>query len=195
MKNFQKEEKKIELKWKIKSELKKSNLQQESTEELNPELLEMVLIKQSHSITLSNSDITREKFSVNENGLFMNLSHSLQSLLLLMGSQDSDEEGNIGAIKAAFKERRFESEEVEKEKEKRILRAKKGNKSRKQKEKNEMADFIVDDDEVIDEGEGNEIKDKNKKKLDSNSFQNHLQGSVILKKKKKNFQNEKNREF
>jgi hypothetical protein len=37
-----------------------------------------------------------------------------------------------------------------------------------------MADFIVDDDEVIDEGEGNEIKDKNKKKLDSNSFQNHL---------------------
>jgi hypothetical protein len=74
------------LKWKIKSELKKSNLQQESTEVLNPELLEMVLIKQSHSITLSNSDITREKFSVNENGLFMNLSHSLQSLLLLMGS-------------------------------------------------------------------------------------------------------------
>lgn len=103
-----KEEKKIELKWKIKTELQRQTSQSETTEELNPELLEM----------------------------------------------DSDDEGNIGAIKASFKERRFESEEVEKEKEKQILRAKKGAKLRKrreQKEKEEMADFIVDDDEVTDE--------------------------------------------
>jgi len=96
------------LKWKIKTELQRQTSQSETTEELNPELLEM----------------------------------------------DSDDEGNIGAIKASFKERRFESEEVEKEKEKQILRAKKGAKLRKrreQKEKEEMADFIVDDDEVTDE--------------------------------------------